>query len=127
MNKARDRLFQAGDIVTHCPTGERWMLGCDERHGLVFPRAANVECAPANECEFWRRVQGRERLATLTDSAGSDWLHAYMAREDLERSRAYRSTRDKTQRRNSVIRLVARVILATVGAMVIFAIWGLCS
>lgn len=64
-------MLRAGDHVHHGPSGEDWVLACDERDGHVVP-AGWPECmAKAEHCTLLKAADDAERLEMLTRAAAT--------------------------------------------------------
>lgn len=81
---ARLVAFRAGDTVKHQPSGEVWMLACDQSHGDVLPAGWPETLAKATDCELVERATDDERLEMLTNVAKANaGLRSGLAREQL--------------------------------------------
>lgn len=60
----------AGDVVAHLPSGEEWVLGCDEVDGRVWPCGWPSTIADASDCRLLRRMPG-ERIRMLRQASVS--------------------------------------------------------
>lgn len=74
------RPFVAGDVVRHGPTGEEWILACDEERGEVMPCGWPMCIAKSQDCALVKAATEDERSAMLktwvekNDSeSGRDW------------------------------------------------------
>ncbi len=77
------RNFQAGDSVLHRPSGETWLLACDQERSYVYP-AGWPECrASAADCVLVEAASEAERLATLGAVSHSIGIRASLARQQL--------------------------------------------
>ncbi len=75
--KAKDALFEpvtshfrAGDRVKHAPSGETWILACDEIDGRVLPAGWPETLAQAEHCTLVEAASDEKRLEMLRDVAG---------------------------------------------------------
>ncbi len=64
-------MFQAGDAVFHRPSGETWLLACDEEGGEVICCGWPESYAKASDCELKRKATAEERLEILTSVSKS--------------------------------------------------------
>lgn len=81
---ARLVAFRAGDTVKHQPSGEVWMLACDQSHGDVLPAGWPETLAKATDCELVESATDDERLEMLTNVAKANaGLRSGLAREQL--------------------------------------------
>jgi hypothetical protein len=65
--------------VLHAPSGETWLLACDEdEYGKVFPAGWPECCAEASDCTLKRAATDEQRLKMLRDAAklGADYATA---------------------------------------------------
>lgn len=73
--------FRAGDVVKHRPSGEEWVLACDEEStGYVWPAGWPESLAKASECELIEPASNAERddmLARVSESTG---MRAHLAK-----------------------------------------------
>lgn len=60
-------MFRAGDIVHHRPSGERWMLACDEYQGEVVCCGWPETFAKASDCELRHAANDADRRTILAD------------------------------------------------------------
>ena len=74
----------AGDVVWHRPSGEEWMLACDEESGEVMPCGWPLCIAKASDCELRGRIAGDRELTLyrLATECGDD-VRAKVARRQL--------------------------------------------
>ncbi len=64
-------LFRAGDRVRHGPSGETWLLACDEREdGSVYPCGWPETRAMASDCSLVQATTDENRMAMLETVAG---------------------------------------------------------
>ncbi len=63
--------FRAGDHVKHGPSGESWVLACDEERGRVMPAGWPESMADAADCTLTKAATERERRDMLTRVAAS--------------------------------------------------------
>ncbi|HEX4347581.1 MAG TPA: hypothetical protein VHZ73_08410 [Vicinamibacterales bacterium] len=61
--------FRAGDTVKHTPTGEMWILACDQEDNKVLPAGWPESLAKATDCALVEAATDAERLAMLTNAA----------------------------------------------------------
>lgn len=64
-------MFRAGDSVFHRPSGETWVLACDELDGEVMQAGWPESYAKASDCELKRAVTDEKRLEWLADVSKS--------------------------------------------------------
>lgn len=77
------RPFQAGDVVLHRPTGEKWLLIVDEHDGRVVPGGWPDTRAEASDCELIKASPNRyERLQATAKSGHSA---RFLAETQLEK------------------------------------------
>lgn len=78
-------MFRAGDHVHHGPTGEDWVLACDEESGEVIPCGWPETYARASDCTLKTPVTDAGRLALLREVGrpGAEGLRASRARHQL--------------------------------------------
>lgn len=77
-------MFRAGDVVAHAPTGEEWVLACDEHRGNVMPYGWPETIALASDCTLIESATDGKRLEVLIEVSKSEGLRASRAREQLE-------------------------------------------
>ena len=87
------RHFRAGDVVRHGPSGEKWVLACDEdsagrsgpdTRGRVLPAGYPETLAEAVDCTLVRAATDAERREQLEQSAGPGAGHrTVVARHQL--------------------------------------------
>jgi hypothetical protein len=63
--------FRACDVVRHHPSGEKWLLACDEREGDVWPAGWPETRAQASDCELVTAATDAARLKMLAAVANS--------------------------------------------------------
>ncbi len=82
-------LFRAGDRVRHGPSGERWLLACDEREdGSVYPCGWPETRAMASDCSLVQATTDENRKAMLeTVAAGNTSLRRGIAEAQLNAAR----------------------------------------
>lgn len=68
--------YRAGDVVKHQPSGEEWLLACDEEDGLVVCCGWPESMARARECSLVTAATDADRLDTLRRVAKSCWDQA---------------------------------------------------
>ena len=66
---SEQQTFRAGDVVKHGPSGETWVLACDEFSGSVWPCGWPETRANASDCELVTPADDGERLDMLTTVA----------------------------------------------------------
>jgi len=59
------RPLRAADVVKHGPTGEEWVLACDEERGEVMPCGWPMSIAKANDCTLVESATEYERESML--------------------------------------------------------------
>ncbi len=57
--------FLAGDFVHHGPSGEDWVLACDEEKGEVMPSGWPMCIAKASDCTLQQKATPEQRLDIL--------------------------------------------------------------
>ena len=62
--------MRAGDTVKHLPTGETWVLACDEDDGRVMPAGWPESEARSSDCVLIQSATDMERLEMLRRVAG---------------------------------------------------------
>ena len=77
------RPFQAGDVVRHIPTGEKWLLIVDEHDGRVVPGGWPDTRAEAKDCVLVKASQNR--YETLKMTAKSPHSARFLAETQLEK------------------------------------------
>lgn len=78
-------LFRAADVVQHVPTGEQWVLACDQQDRHVTWCGWPEGTALAEDCRLIKRASDKERhdmLVTWSSKSGND-LRIRWAKEDL--------------------------------------------
>ncbi|HEC72084.1 MAG TPA: hypothetical protein ENI36_00605 [Thermoplasmatales archaeon] len=60
-------MFRAGDIVYYKPTGEKWVLACDEERSRVMWLGWPGGVAHASDCQLVEAASEDERLKTLRE------------------------------------------------------------
>jgi len=63
--QAMVRPLVAADVVRHGPTGEKWILACDQDRGEVMPCGWPMSIAFAKDCELVKSATEDERAAML--------------------------------------------------------------
>lgn len=78
-------MFRAADHVAHGPTGETWLLACDEDNGEVIPCGWPETYARASDCTLVKAATDEERMdiLRLVGREGMDGLRASRARHQL--------------------------------------------
>ncbi len=61
--------FRAGDHIHHGPTGEQWVLACDEENGEVICCGWPETVAAAADCSLIEAATDEERIKTLQNVA----------------------------------------------------------
>jgi hypothetical protein len=61
--------FLAADVVKHTPSGETWVLACDEDNDRVMPCGWPCTVALASDCDLVSRPDAEERRAMLGEVA----------------------------------------------------------
>jgi hypothetical protein len=69
------RPFRAGDTVLHAPSGETWLLACDEDGGRVVACGWPESLVPASECSLVEAATDADRLELLKRVAASRGDH----------------------------------------------------
>lgn len=57
--------FHAGDTIKHAPTGETWILACDQQDNDVMPAGWPETLAKATHCRLVKAATDEERLSML--------------------------------------------------------------
>lgn len=79
------RRYRAGDEVEHTPSGETWVLACDEdEQGDVHPAGWPESVASADDCVLVKEASDDERLKMLRDAAALSDHRGNLARRQLE-------------------------------------------
>ena len=63
--------FRAGDVIHHAPSGEEWLLACDEERGEVICCGWPETIAKATDCTLVTAATDEERAALLARVAKS--------------------------------------------------------
>jgi hypothetical protein len=63
--------FRAGDTIRHLPSGEEWLLACDEEDGRVVCCGWPETQANAKDCILVEAATDKERISTLSRVAES--------------------------------------------------------
>lgn len=66
-----EKLFHAGDVVKHGPTGETWVLANDQDGEHVSPCGWPCSLAYASDCVLIERATEERRLAKLHSFAAT--------------------------------------------------------
>lgn len=76
--------FKAGDTVTHGPSGETWVLACDETpNGDILPAGWPETLARSGDCELVESATDEQRIDMLRMSQGGDGYRGSVARHQL--------------------------------------------
>lgn len=76
--------FRAGDIVKHRPSGETWVLACDEDdRAWVLPAGWPESLAVSVECDLLTAATDVERSDMLREVAKGTGYRASVARNQL--------------------------------------------
>lgn len=75
--------FRAGDTVKHGPTGETWVLACDEEHNEVIPAGWPETCAFAADCTLVEAADDESRIAMLRQAVRGPGVRAHVALRQL--------------------------------------------
>lgn len=85
MAEQTNAAFRAGDHVHHHPSGEHWLLACDESDGYVLPGGWPETMARSSDCTLLKAATDEERLKTLREVAKSRCVtRSSWARQQLE-------------------------------------------
>ena len=79
-------MFRAGDAVAHAPSGETWILACDEDNGRVIPCGWPESQAEASDCTLVEAATDEERVEILREAAAATGGYSYrrsLARHQL--------------------------------------------
>lgn len=76
--------FRAGDIVQHAPSGETWILACDQQGNDVIPAGWPESMARAAHCRLVKAGTDLERVKMLRLAAKSGGQRASWAQTQLE-------------------------------------------
>lgn len=79
-------MFRAGDDVAHGPTGETWVLACDQDGDSVVCAGWPETIAKVSDCTLVRAASDAERIEMLTRVAKScaGQYRGSLARRQLE-------------------------------------------
>ena len=79
--------FRAGDHVHHAPSGEDWVLACDQNRDDVQPAGWPETLARASDCALIRAASEAERMDMLTKVAAIRFpdYRGSVARDQLAR------------------------------------------
>jgi hypothetical protein len=78
------RPFRAADVVAHGPSGETWVLACDEFSDSVWPAGYPETRAAATDCTLITPATDAERVDMLTRAAaitGADYRRRLAAHQ----------------------------------------------
>jgi hypothetical protein len=75
--------FRAGDTVKHGPTGETWLLACDQEREDVLPAGWPETLAKASDCTLVEAATDEQRLGTLQSTQGCEGYRGSVARRQL--------------------------------------------
>jgi hypothetical protein len=96
-------MFRAGDIVLHRPSGERWMLACDEYQGEVVCCGWPETFAKASDCELRHAANDADRRTVLADvSRHHDTIRGRRAYSQLAATYAERGASSDNNPRQAV-------------------------
>lgn len=81
-----NRLLRCADHVLHRPTGEKWLLACDEQNGEIICCGWPETFARASDCDLLKAATDEERLELLREVAkpGRSDTRASRARYQLD-------------------------------------------
>jgi hypothetical protein len=68
-------LFRAGDTIRHEPSGETWLLACDEDRGMVVACGWPESFVPSSDCILVEAATDEYRLDLLHKVAASRGDH----------------------------------------------------
>ncbi len=77
-------MFRAGDHIHHKPTGEDWVLACDQRGDEVMCAGWPESIAGAEDCTLLEAATDEERLEMLRQAANTGGARGRWARSQLE-------------------------------------------
>ncbi len=80
------KTFRAGDHVFHKPTGETWVLACDQEGNNVICAGWPESLARASDCEIRHTADDTERLDMLTKVSTSGQTRGAWAKRQLDAS-----------------------------------------
>lgn len=80
--------FRAGDVVAHGPSGEEWVLACDEEAGRVCPAGWPNSMADARDCTLVERASDHARIEMLRQASALNDNRGEAARRALAAERA---------------------------------------
>lgn len=75
--------FRAGDTVHHQPSGEDWVLACDEYQEGVMPAGWPESRAKASDCKLIEAAADESRLRILKEASAGSGVRADLARRQL--------------------------------------------
>lgn len=75
--------FRAGDVVKHHPSGEEWVLACDEENGYVTPAGWPESRAAALDCTLIEAASDESRFEMLTNASRISGYRGSLARTQL--------------------------------------------
>lgn len=61
--------FRAGDHINHAPSGETWVLACDQQENDVLPAGWPETLAAATHCRLVKAATDEQRLSMLREAA----------------------------------------------------------
>jgi hypothetical protein len=76
--------FRAGDVVKHRPSGEEWVLSCDEERGEVLPAGWPESVGKADDCDLVTQASDTTRMDTWRHVSCIDGYRGAIARKQLE-------------------------------------------
>ena len=78
-----DRKFRANDHVFHEPTGETWVLACDQEGDRVIAAGWPETIAKASDCELRKATTDDGRIDMLEKAAKTDGMRGTWAERQL--------------------------------------------
>lgn len=76
-------MFRAADVVKHAPSGETWVLACDQDREYVIAAGWPETMAKAADCTLVTAASDVERLAMLTRASSRSPGHGSSYRRSL--------------------------------------------
>lgn len=79
-------MFRAGDTVKHRPSGETWVLACDQDGEYVLPAGWPESMGRVEHCELVETASDRERIDMLQQASQGrgDSYRARLAARQLQ-------------------------------------------
>jgi len=98
-------MFRAADVVFHHPSGERWVLACDQNGVDVQPAGWPQTLAKASDCELKEAATDEQRLEMLKRVSGlmNGGYRTSVAKAQLEKLQAAQPSASPKDALESVI------------------------